>query len=158
MMELLELVAKLGELELRQHEMEHHALEKVAVIVEKRAKEKIGEYQDQAGPFIAWPELAEFTKEDRLSKGFTENDPGLRTGEMRDSIEHMVIGDEAHVGSDDDKLVWFELGTVNQPPRSVLGGAVVDEMDKIIGTVGESAIASLVGEGVYNRKMRIEND
>ena len=158
MMELMELAAKFGEIELRQHEMEHRALEKAAVVVEKRAKEKIGEYQDQAGPFIAWPELADFTKEDRLRKGFTENDPGLRTGEMRDSIEHTVIDNEAHVGSDDDKLVWFELGTVNQPPRSVLGGAVVDEMDKIIEIVGESAVASLVGEGVNNRKMRIEND
>jgi hypothetical protein len=158
MMELLELAAKFGEMELRQHEMEHRALEKAAVVVEKRAKEKIGEYQDQAGPFIAWPELADFTKEDRLSKGFSENDPGLRSGEMRDSIEHVVIDNEAHVGSDDDKLVWFELGTVNQPPRSVLGGAVVDEMDKILEIIGDEAVASLVGEGVFNRKMRIEHD
>ncbi|WP_390637530.1 phage virion morphogenesis protein [Limnoglobus roseus] len=158
MMELLELAAKLGEIELRQHEMEKHALEKAAVVVENRAKEKIGEYQNEAGPFIAWPELADYTKEDRLRKGFTENDPGLRTGEMRDSIEHIVMDGEAHVGSDDDHLVYFELGTVKQPPRSVLGGAVVEEIDKIIEIVGESAVASLVGEGVFNRKMRIEND
>lgn len=157
-MELLELAAKLGEVALKQHEMEHRALEKAAVVVEKRAKARIGEYQDEAGPFIAWPELADFTKEDRLSKGFTENDPGLRTGEMRDSIEHKVEDGEAHVGSNDEKLAWFELGTVKQPPRSVLGGAVVDEMDKIIGIVGEEAVMALVGEGVFNGKMRIEND
>lgn len=157
-MELLELAAHLGEIELRQHEMERRALEKAAKVVEKRAKKKIGEYQDQAGPFIAWPELADFTKDDRLRKGFTENDPGLRTGEMRDSIEHVVTGSEAHVGSNDDKLVWFELGTEKQPPRSVLGGAAVEEMDKIIEIIGESAVAALVGEGVHNRKMLIEND
>src|SRR3954447_9438245 len=158
MMELLELAVRFGEIELRQHEMEHRALEKAAKVVEKRAKEKIGEYQDQAGPFIAWPELADSTKEDRLKQGFTENDPGLRTGGMRDSIEHTVINNEAHVGSNDDKLVWFELGTEKQPPRSVLGGAVVDEMDRIIEIVGEEAVLSLVGEGVFNGRMRIEHD
>ena len=157
-MELLELAAKLGEIALAQHEMEHHALEKAAVVVEKRAKEKIGEYQDQTGPFIAWAELADATKEDRLRKGFTENDPGLRTGEMRDSIEHQVENSEAQVGSNDDHLVYFELGTSKQQPRSVLGGAVVDKMDKIMEIVGESAVAALVGQGVHGGKMKIEND
>ena len=158
MMELMELAAKLGEAQLRLHEMERHALDKAAKVVKKRAKAKIGEYQEQAGPFIAWPELADFTKEDRVRKGFTENDPGLRTGGMRASIEHTVIGSVAHVGSNDDKLAWFELGTEKQPPRSVLGGAVVEEMDKIIQIIGESAVAALVGKGVHNGKMLIEND
>lgn len=157
-MELLELAAKLGEIALQQHEMERNALEKAAVVVEKRAKEKVGEYQEQAGPFIAWPELADATKEDRLHRGFTENDPGLRTGEMRDSIEHVVEGNEAQVGSNDDKLVWFELGTVKQPPRSVLGGAVVDEMDRIGEIVGEHAVAALIGKGVHGGRMEIEKD
>src|SRR4051794_36413616 len=127
-MELLELAAKLGEIALAQHEMEHHALEQAAVVVEKRAKEKIGEYQDQAGPFIAWPELADATKADRVNQGYPEDEPGLRSGEMRDSIEHVVVDSEAQVGSNDDKLVWFELGTSKQPPRSVLGGAVIEKM------------------------------
>jgi hypothetical protein len=156
MMELLELAAKLGEIALQQHEMEHRILEKAAVLVEKRAKEKVGEYQEQAGPFVAWQELADATKEGRLKQGYTEDDPGLRSGEMRDSIEHEVQVPEAHVGSDDDKLVWFELGTSKQPPRSVLGGAVVDEMEKIIEIVGESAVAALVGQGVHGGRMKIE--
>lgn len=155
-MELLELAAKFGEMALQQHEMEHNALEKAAIIVETRAKEKIGEYQEEAGPFIAWPELADSTKEDRLRQGYTENDPGLRSGEMRASIEHQVADGEAQVGSDDDKLVWFELGTVKQPPRSVLGGAVVDEMDRIIEVVGDHAVTALVGKGVHGGKMLIE--
>ena len=157
-MELMELAAKLGEIALTQHEMERHALEKAAVIVEKRAKAKVGEYQEQAGPFIAWPELADATKDDRVRKGFTENDPGLRTGAMRDSIEHTVLDGEAHVGSDDDHMVYFELGTVNQPPRSVLGGAVVEEMGKICEIIGEEAVAALVGEKVFNRRMVIEGE
>ena len=158
MMELLELAAKFGEIAVQQHEMEQHALEKVAVVVEKRAKEKIGEYQDQTGPFIAWPELEDATKEDRVRQGYTEDDPGLRSGQMRDSIEHVVRDSEAQIGSNDDKLVFFELGTIHQPPRSVLGGAVVEKMDTILQIVGESAVAALVGEGVNGGKMRIEND
>lgn len=157
-MELLELVGKLGEIALQQHEMEHHALEKAAVVVEKRAKEKIGEYQDQAGPFAGWAELADSTKADRVRQGYSEDEPGLRSGEMRDSIEHVVMDGEAQVGSNDDKLVWFELGTVKQPPRSVLGGAVVEEMEKICEIVGDHAVAALVGQGVHGGKMLIESE
>ena len=156
-MELLELVAKLGEVALEQHEMEKNALEKAAVIVEKRAKGKLGDYQDEAGPFIAWPELADFTKEDRLRQGYTENDPGLRSGEMRDGIGHVVLDGEAQVGSNDDKMVWFELGTVKQPPRSALGGAAVESLDKIIGIVGDHVVTALVGKGVHGGKMLIED-
>jgi hypothetical protein len=155
---LLEMAAKLGEIALAQHEVEHHALEKAAKLVEKRAKEKIGEYQEQTGPFIAWPELADSTKEDRLKQRYTENDPGLRSGEMRDSIEHQVHTPEAHVGSDDDNLVWFELGTSKQPPRSVLGGAAVEKLPEILEIVGESATAALAGKGVHGGRMLLEND
>ena len=154
----LEMAAKVGEIALAQHEMEHHALEMAAKLVEKRAKEKVGEYQEQAGPFIAWPELAESTKADRLRLGYTEDDPGLRSGEMRDSIEHQVHTPEAHVGSNDDKLVWFELGTSKQPPRSVLGGATVEKLPRILEIVGESAVAALVGKGVHEGRMLLEND
>ncbi len=156
LMELLELAIKFGEIALVQHEMEHHALEKAAVLVEKRAKDKIGEYQNAAGPFAGWAELAESTKEDRVRQGFTEDDPGLRSGEMRDSIEHVVADGEAQVGSNDDKLVWFELGTSKQPPRSVLGGTAAESIEKIIEMVGESAVTALVGKGVHGGKMLIE--
>jgi HK97 gp10 family phage protein len=155
-MELLELAAKLGEIALNQHEMEHRALEKAARVVEKRAKEKIGEYQDQAGPFIAWPELAESTKADRVRQGFPEDEPLLRTGEMRDSIEHMVKDSEAYVGSNNDKAVWQELGTEHIPPRSFLGGAAAEKTEEICNIVGETARAFLVGEKVHEGKMLIE--
>src|SRR5580692_1257046 len=94
------------------------ALDKCASIVEKRAKGKIGEYQAQAGPFIAWQELADSTKRDREAQGYPENEPGLRSGEMRDSISHVVSATdlEAQIGSDNDKMVFFELGTSKQPP------------------------------------------
>src|SRR3984957_11185620 len=117
---LSELAAQLGEIALVQRAVEDRSLERAARIVEKRAKDKIGEYQDQTGPFIAWPDLADSTQRERERLGFTPDDPGLRTGAMRDSIEHNVSDAEAHVGSNDDNLVYFELGTSKQPPRSVL--------------------------------------
>src|SRR5580692_4771055 len=89
---------------LAQRAADHAALERAAKLIERRAKKKIGEYQEQAGPFIAWPELAESTKADRARQGYPEDEPLLRSGEMRDSIEHVVIDNEAQVGSNDDKL------------------------------------------------------
>ncbi|QEL18714.1 phage virion morphogenesis protein [Limnoglobus roseus] len=170
-MELLELALKLGEVALLQHKMEQSALDKATRIVQKRAKEKIGEYQDQAGPFVAWAELAESTLHGGYANGIrfpgkielgyaTEEDhkPLLRTGEMRDSIERKVTGNEGHVGSNSDIMVYQELGTAHIPPRSTLGGALVEKLDEVLTTVGEHAVASLVGKGVHGGKMLIDHD
>lgn len=108
-------------------------------MVEDEAKELLGTYDYNP----RWPELADATKEDRLRKGFTENEPGLRTGEMRDSIHHERHGNTVHVGSDDDKLVWFELGTIHQPPRTVLKGAVLNRAHDIEHMVGKTLHAYL---------------
>ena len=135
---------------------EHEGLEIACQIVEKEAKREIGEYQEGAGPFVGWAELADSTKDDRVRQGFTENDPGLRTGEMRDSIKHMVEGREGHVGSDDDKLVWFELGTSKQPPRSVLGIAAVNKGEEAAEAVGAVVHMALVGEGVHKGRIEID--
>lgn len=108
------------------------SLEKSAELVETTAKEEIGTYQSGAGPFGSWPELADATKEERSKKGFSPDDPGLRTGAMRDSIQHKLTSDtEAAVGSDADELLWFEVGTKHQPPRSVLGIAAVNKEEEI---------------------------
>ncbi len=155
-MELTELALKLGEIALKQKEMEHHVLETAAKAVEQRAKAKIGEYQQEAGPFVGWAELAAFTKADRVAKGFPEDEPLLRTGKMRDSIEHQVDGNEAQVGSNSDIAVYQELGTAKIPPRSFLGGAAVEMMPRIIELIGESATAALVGKEVHNGRIEIE--
>lgn len=111
--------------------VEHNLLEQAALVIEKDAKNQIGHYQTEAGPFNAWPELADSTKKDRLAKGFTENDPLERTGALRDSISHEVAGNEAVVGSNSDIMVYQELGTPTIPPRPVLGPAAVKNKDKI---------------------------
>ena len=134
------------------------ALGKCARLVEKTAKDKIGEYQEQTGPFIAWPELAESTKADRVAHGFTEDEPLLRTGDMRDSISHVIStsGLEAQIGSNDDKAVWQELGTQHIPPRSFLGGAVSDKLPEIKEILAGSLVAALVGEKVVEGGLLIE--
>jgi phage gpG-like protein len=115
-------------------------LEAAAQIVQHEAKRVIGTYD------YGWPELAESTKKDRANKGFPENEPLLRTGELRDSIEYTIVSDtEAQVGSNNDKAVWHELGTSRVPPRPFLAPAAAEkgrEAAKVIGVAVASAIAS----------------
>src|ERR1700685_3240249 len=107
-------------------QVEHGALENACVVIEKRAKEKFGEYRAEAGNFAAWAPLAESTVEDRIAQGYSPDEPLLRSGETRDSIEHTVLPHEGHVGSDSQILTWLELGTEKMPPRSTLGGAAFE--------------------------------
>lgn len=113
----------------------HNMLEHAGQVVEDEAKRLIGTYDYDP----RWPELADATKKDRVHQGFPENEPGLRTGEMRDSIHHQVERSRStvHIGSDDDKLVWFELGTVHQPPRTVLKGALLNVIDRLEHDLGK---------------------
>src|SRR5690348_10894252 len=64
----------------------HEGLKAALRLIRNRARQKMGHYQDQSGPFQDWAELAEATKEERLRLGYTENDPLLRSGELRNSI------------------------------------------------------------------------
>jgi HK97 gp10 family phage protein len=130
---------------------EHRILDRAAQIIEKDAKRQLGHYQDQVGPFNGWPDLAESTQKERERKGFTPDDPGVRTGAMRDSITRQVEGSEAAVGSDKDEMVWFELGTPTQPPRPVLGPAAYKNKDKIESALGQSVVDVMEygAEGAY---------
>jgi hypothetical protein len=137
---------------------EHEALEHIAKVIEKQAKAEIGHYQKQEGQFAAWAELADSTKQDRERQGYTENDPGLRSGEMRESIHHKVGLHEALIGSDDDNLVWFELGTSKQPPRSVLGLAGLKKGEEAAEIAGANVAMALIGRRVFNNAMLTEEE
>lgn len=136
----------------------HKGLEAVATKIEHTAKREIGEYQAAVGPFPAWDELADSTKVDRVRQGFTENDPGLRSGQMRDSIEHRTQGLEAVIGSNDDRLVWFELGTEKQPPRPVLGPAVEHNRAAIKKIVGGAVVKGLLGGGSIPANLEYDHE
>jgi hypothetical protein len=81
-------------------------------MVHKEARRVLGTYD------YGWPKLRASTVS---RKG--KDSPGINTGEMRDSIQWTAKGLEGQVGSDNQKAVWFELGTIHQPPRSFLAGA-----------------------------------
>lgn len=133
----------------------HAAMERACRAVETEAKAEIGTYQGSAGPFAGWAELADSTKNDRVRQGYSENDPGLRSGEMRDSIKHEVGPHEGVVGSNDENLVYFELGTAKQPPRAVLGGAAYRKAETVAKILGAGAVQSLMGPGVFGGKFPI---
>lgn len=154
----MSLLGFIGHLAAVRAELDHHehkGMERAAQIIETEAKAEIGTYQGAAGPFAEWVELADATKDDRAKQGFDENQPGLRRGDMRDSISHAVEGKEAAVGSDDEKMVWFELGTDRQPPRSVLGTAAVHKGHEAALAVGGSLVTALVGRDVFGGRLPI---
>lgn len=152
---MTEFATHLLEMAVVQHEVNHHALEKAAQVIEKRAKEKIGEYQAQIGEFAGWAELADSTKADRERQGFPADEPLLRTGHLRDSIQHMVEDRIAQVGSNEDVAVYQELGTEKIPPRSFLGGAAAEKAGEVVGMLGETLVAHLSGQGVFGGKLPI---
>lgn len=126
------------------------AMERACQVVEHEAREEIGSYQGAAAPFPAWAELADSTKADRVRQGFPENDPLLRTGEMRDSIGHSVVATgvgtvEGTVGSTSQIAVYQELGTDRIPPRSFLGGALMREEAVVVKILGDAAHWALTG-------------
>lgn len=137
----------------------HHGLERIAQRIERTAKAEFGHYQPATGSFPEWPELAESTKDDRAAKGFAENEPLLRTGELHDSIEHEVHGAEleAVIGSKDERMEWHELGTERMPARPVLGPAAFLNRDAIQKLVGAAVVAGLIGKTDFHEAGEIHD-
>ncbi|MGK3131155.1 hypothetical protein ACCW76_18345 [Pantoea sp. C8B4] len=104
--------------------------------IEETAKEEIGVYQPAYGPFEAWAPLAASTRADRVRHGYTENDPLLRSGELRDSIESEVVGLVAIVGTKSQIGFWQEVGTDRIPPRPFIGPAYVRKIDPLMESIG----------------------
>lgn len=108
--------------------------------IEETAKEEIGVYQPAYGPFDAWAPLAESTKADRIRSGYTEDDPLLRSGELRDSIESQIVGLAAIVGTKSEIGLWQEIGTSHIPPRPFIGPAYVRKIDPLMESVGKTIL------------------
>jgi hypothetical protein len=149
----------IGELVVKEKLAEVAALNKAAKLVQKEAKAELGTYQSEIGDIMGWAELADSTKADRLRQGYTENDPGLRSGEMRDSIQTTTMEGEggyvAYVGSDDQNMVYFELGTEKQPPRSVLAGSALRKEKEVHEIIGQAVHNVLMGREVHQGMMII---
>lgn len=109
------------------------------------ARALFGVYQGGFAEYGPWPELADRTKADRVQQGYPENDPLLREGDLRDGIGIAYGPSRAEIGSNDDVMVYQELGTETIPPRPVLG---------LTGTEEEKAVFEMVGDGVVKALIR----
>jgi hypothetical protein len=123
--------------------LEMSILSRIGVRVTTAAKDKIGDYQGEAGPFAAWAPLKDATRADRLRAGYSEDDPLLRSGELRDSIEYVVVPPEVVIGSPLDIALWQEMGTATIPPRSFLGGAAFELTPALLAESGTKLEAYL---------------
>lgn len=128
-------------------EVTHHITETAADLVKKDAQSRIGTYQERSGNFAAWEPLAESTVADRVAKGYTPNDPLLREGVLRDSIEVETHGNEAVVGSADEVALYQEVGTEHILPRPFLGPALYDSQRAIGVMAGNTVLAWISGVG-----------
>lgn len=121
------------------------ALDRAAGIIERDAKKRIGRYQPAVGPFQDWAELADSTQEERARLGYPTNEPLLRDGTLRASIQREVQGTEAVVGSKSDIAAYQEFGTRTIPPRPFIGPAAFANKAKIERILGEAVLEGLSG-------------
>lgn len=106
--------------------------------IEETAKEEIGVYQPAYGPFDAWAPLAGSTKAERVRQGYSEDEPLLRSGELRDSIESDIVGLTAIIGTKSEIGLWQEVGTSHIPPRPFIGPAYVRKTDSLMEAIGQT--------------------
>lgn len=130
---------------------ELETLKAASKLIEDDAKRKFGEYQDAVGPYPAWQELAESTKEDRVRKGYSPNDPLYRSGELMNSIYSKVdmSSKAAAVGSDDPVMLYQEKGTATIPARPALAPALFQNKEKI-----QKIAAEMMFAWVTNRPLK----
>jgi len=126
------------------------ALEVGAKMIADEAKRVIGTYD------YNWPQLAPSTQTDRVAHGYPPDEPLLRTGEMRDSIEYTVHAEarEADIGSNSDIAVWQELGTARIPPRPFLAGAASAMGEHVAEAMGEIIFAEMEAGSIENEVLR----
>jgi HK97 gp10 family phage protein len=133
-------------------------LEASAKAIEETAKAEIGKYQPEIGPFPEWPELAESTQQDRERQGYPANEPLLRRGDLRDSIERQVGNLEAVIGSKSEIAAYQEFGTDKIPARPFMGPAAFRNKDKIAKAVGAAVVSGLFGGGRIHQALGYDMD
>lgn len=122
-----------------------------AELIAQDARDRIGTYQDAVGDLPAWAPLSEATQADRVAKGFTADDPLLRSGKLRDSIEVREVEEGAEIGVFDPEMTtiaaamefgyWNARAQIPVAPRSYLRSAA-----EVKGELAAAEISSRVGE------------
>ena len=145
---LLGFIAELPAIERDLHASGPQIIERACQIVQAKAKAAIGKEHEM------WPPLAASTIADKAAHGFKTPAPLLRTGEMRDSIEYVVHGNEGAVGSNSEIAVYQELGTSHIPPRSFLVSSAIASEGKIHRMAEAATVAALSGHGRHASDVR----
>lgn len=115
------------------------ALMIAAAAIATEAKRVLGTYD------YGWPQLADATQADREKHGYPANEPLLRDGTLRDSIQWTLVSDrEAQIGSDLDIAVYQELGTGKIPARSFLAGAAAHLEHDVVKALGKVVALTIV--------------
>jgi phage gpG-like protein len=141
-MSILEFVAKTKAIEHDMKEVSHAIVARACEMVCAEAKRVIGE------GYFFWPALSPETLAHKMM-----NTPLLETGELRESIGWTAEGNEGHVGSNNDKAVWHELGTSKIPPRSFLMGAAMHMEPAIHAMAARAVMAVMLGKGLHGSEM-----
>ncbi len=128
----------------------HEDLKHLARHLEGKVKAEFGVYQSASGPFPAWDELADSTKDDRVSKGYTENDPLLRSGQERDDVAHQIEGLVAEIGTPEtaptaEIIKFSEFGTSKEPMRPVYGPVGFNSRSAIEKWAGAALVTGFMG-------------
>ncbi|WP_231100642.1 hypothetical protein [Gluconobacter potus] len=129
-----------------------------AIRIRKATQAQLGQYLDGPEPGLPTAPLADSTINERIRLGFTPDDPGVRTGDMRESYGERVSGPgmkvAASIGSDDIKAVVFEVGRLEQgnyqPPRPELAVAAARNEDKVAHGVARVLVRTLCGRPLPN--------
>jgi hypothetical protein len=149
---LLGFVAHLESLQHNMHEIGPRIIRKACEMVAAQARAAIGKEHEM------WPALAPATIADRVKKGFAANEPLLRTGELRDSIQWTTSasGLEGCVGSNSPIAVYQELGTSKIPPRSFLVSSAISMEEKIHRMAARAVVAVLAGHSLHSSNEFLE--
>jgi phage gpG-like protein len=139
---LLGFVEHVRELDHDMKAAEHAIVARACEMVCAEARRVIG---------IGYPEWPALSPETLARK--MRDAPLLETGQMRDSIEWNSHGNEGHVGSNNDKAVWHELGTAKIPPRSFLAGAAARMEGPIHAMAAKAVHAVMRGESLHGSEM-----
>jgi hypothetical protein len=136
-------------------------LTEIGSIIESDSKGRIGSYHAQVGPFPMWDELADSTKTERLAKGYSDDEPLYREGDLQNSISKeatpwlVLVGVKNGIPSRGkaemaDIAIWQEFGAARKgiphiPPRPYLGPALYATMDKTLPIAAAAVMARLTG-------------
>jgi hypothetical protein len=143
---LLGFISHLEHVEHNMHKIGPGIIRQACEMVAAQARSAIGKQHEM------WPALAPATIADRVNKGFAANEPLLRTGALRDSIQWTTSasGMEGAVGSNSPIAVWQELGTSRIPPRSFLVSSAISMEERIHKMAARAVMAVLAGGGLHS--------